>query len=65
MSADSHGFVDLVARMRIAQKRWFKSNDMKSLEVAKKLEREVDQWIDHATSLRARPTLFDRPEGNE
>jgi hypothetical protein len=63
--ADNHGFVDLVARMRMAQKRWFKYNDQKSLEVAKKLEREVDQWIDRETGPRALPTLFDRPEGGE
>jgi hypothetical protein len=64
MSADGNGgFVGLVARMRIAQRHWFKYKDLVSLSEAKRLEREVDRWIDRATSLRARPTVFDRPEG--
>ncbi|MGZ3386117.1 MAG: hypothetical protein ACXVB5_14540 [Isosphaeraceae bacterium] len=65
MSADSNGFVGLVARMRTAQKHWYRYNDVKSLQEAKSLEREVDRWLDHATSLKARPTLFDRPEGGQ
>lgn len=67
MSADSHGFVGLVSRMRVAQRHWFRYKDLASLELAKKLEREVDQWIDREAGLRARarPTLFDRPEGDE
>lgn len=63
MSANGDGFVGMVARMRAAQKHWFKYKDMESLEQAKKLEREVDRWIDRATSLKAAPTLFDGPEG--
>jgi hypothetical protein len=65
MSADDDGFVGLVARMRAAQKHWFKYKDTASLEEAKRLEREVDRWIERATSIRATPTLFDRPEGGE
>ena len=65
MSADSHGFVGLVSRMRVAQRHWFRYKDLASLELAKKLEREVDRWIDRETGPKARPTLFDRPEGGE
>jgi len=65
MSADSDGFVGLVSRMRVAQKHWFRYKDLKSLEQAKQLEREVDRWIDRETGPRAKPTLFDRPEGVE
>lgn len=69
MSADANGngdgFVGLVARMRIAQQRWYWYNDVKSHELAKQLESQVDRWIDRETSPRALPTLFDRPEGGE
>ncbi|MGZ3379594.1 MAG: hypothetical protein ACXVB2_12520 [Isosphaeraceae bacterium] len=65
MSANGDGFVGLVARMRSAQKHWFKYKDTASLETAKTLEREVDRWIDRATSLKAAPSLFDRPEGDK
>ena len=65
MGNDSDGFVGLVSRMRIAQKHWFRYNDVKSLELAKKLEREVDRFIDRETGPRAEPTLFDRPESRE
>ena len=67
MSTDGNGrgFVDLVSRMRVAQKHWFRYKDLASLETAKKLEREVDRWIDRETGPRARPMLFDRPEGGE
>ena len=65
MTADSDGFVGLVARMRAAQKHWFKYKDTASLEEAKKLEREVDRWIERETGPRAEPSLFDRPEGGQ
>jgi hypothetical protein len=55
------GFVDLVRRMRAAQRHWFKYKDVESLEQAKKLEREVDRWIERETGPKAAPTLFDRP----
>ena len=59
---NNHGFVDMVARMRVAQRHWFKYKDLKSLELAKTLERDVDRWIDRETGPRARPTLFGRFE---
>ena len=69
MSTDGNGdgFVGLVTRMRIAQKRWFKYRNLKALEMATTLEREVDSWIDRDTipRVRARPTLIDRPERDE
>ena len=67
MSTDGnvYGFVDLVGRMRVAQRHWFRYKDLASLELAKKLEREVDRWIDRETSPRARPTLFHRSERDE
>ena len=69
MSADSNGngdgFVGLVARMRIAQRRWNRYNDLKSRELVNQLECQVDRWIDRGTSSRPRPTLFNRPEREE
>ena len=65
MSANGNGFVGLVARMRAAQKHWFKYKNTASLEEAKKLEREVDRWIERETGPKATPTLFDGPEGGE
>jgi hypothetical protein len=66
MSADGNGdgFVGLVSRMRVAQRHWFRYKDLASLELAKKLEREVDRWIDRETSPRARvrPILVDPKE---
>jgi hypothetical protein len=65
LSADGNDFVGLVARMRAAQRHWFKYHDAVSLELAKKLERVVDRWIERETGPRAAPTLFDRPESGE
>jgi hypothetical protein len=56
-------FVGLVTRMRRAQRHWFKYRDIASLEEAKKLEREVDRWIERETGPRAAPSLFDLREG--
>ena len=63
MSDDGDGFLALVGRMRAAQRHWFKYKDVASLEQAKKLEREVDRWIERETGPKAAPTLFDRPGG--
>lgn len=38
-------FVDLVRRMRTAQKEYFKTRDHETLKVAKTLERRVDDWL--------------------
>jgi hypothetical protein len=59
------GFVGMVARMRVAQKRWNRYNDVKSHELAKQLEYQVDRWIDRETSPRVRPARCDRPEGGQ
>lgn len=59
MSTDTGGFIGLVNRMRMAQRHWFKYKDQTSLEDAKKLEREVDRWIEREAGPRAAPTLFD------
>jgi hypothetical protein len=59
MSSAADDFVGLVSRMRAAQRHWFKFHDMGSLEESKKLEREVDRWIERATGPKAAPTLFD------
>jgi hypothetical protein len=58
-------FVRLVTRMRRAQRHWFKYRDVVSLEESKKLEREVDRWIEREAGPRAAPTLFDAREGGE
>lgn len=55
----SDDFVGLVARMRRAQKWWFRLRDHAALEESKRLEREVDRAID----AQAEPTLFDRTDG--
>ena len=56
------------SRMRIAQRHWFKYKDLKSLELAKKLEREVDRWIDRETGSGpgpGRPCLTGRKAVND
>ncbi len=39
-------FVDLVRRMRAAQSKWVYSSDATALRESKKLEREVDNWLE-------------------
>ncbi len=39
-------FVDLVRRMRAAQSKWIYSSDATALRESKKLEREVDNWLE-------------------
>ena len=38
-------FVELVRKMRDAQKRYFKTRDKTVLSESKALERDVDSWI--------------------
>lgn len=47
-------FVELVARMRNAQREYFKTRDREVLSQSKKLEKQVDQYIDS----QQRPGLF-------
>jgi hypothetical protein len=56
-------FVGLVSRMRAAQRHWFKYHDVVSLEDSKKLEREVDRWLEREAGPRAESTLFDLHQG--
>jgi hypothetical protein len=65
MSADDGNFLGLVSRMRAAQRHWFKYHDIASLEESKKLEREVDRYIERESGPRAAPTLFDSREGGD
>ncbi len=39
-------FVDLVRSMRAAQSKLFYSSDANALRESKKLEREVDNWLE-------------------
>jgi hypothetical protein len=43
--ADIEAFVLLVAKMRSAQKKFFKTRQPYWLEVAKKKEAQVDKWL--------------------
>lgn len=38
-------FIDLVAKMRKYQKKYFKTRDFKFLAKSKELEEKVDQWL--------------------
>jgi hypothetical protein len=41
------GFIDLVRAMRAAQKDFFKTKSLVALQLSKRLERQVDQYLDH------------------
>lgn len=47
-------FVDLVARMRDAQRRYFKTRSPDVLQESKRLEREVDAAVDAASGHQQR-----------
>ena len=49
-------FVDLVERMRDAQKAWFRTRDYEKLDESKRLEREVDAAVKAAKDPQ--PKLF-------
>jgi len=53
-------FIDLVRRLRVAQRHWFTYKDVESLRRAKQLEREVDRWLEREGGPRAAPWLFDQ-----
>lgn len=52
---DPKEFLDLVSRMRGAQKQYFKTRDRDVLQLSKQLERQVDQYIE----AQRRPGLFE------
>jgi len=46
---DGRGFVDLVKRMRDAQRAYFRTRSKQSLQDSKALERQVDEEIEWLT----------------
>lgn len=52
-------FKKLVNEMREAQKRYFKTRDRKDLQKAKKLEKEVDDFLLRYLQKTQGKTLFD------
>lgn len=52
-------FMDLVRRMRDAQRAWFKNHDRIDLIASKELEREVDRELKRIAKPDPQPTLFD------
>ena len=40
-------FIELVERMRAAQKEYFKNREIAALKISKELERQVDYMIAH------------------
>ncbi len=53
-------FIALVRDLRTVQRRWLKFRDTAALQETKRLEREVDRWLERQDGPRAEPTLFDR-----
>ena len=46
MTVQPESFVELVALMRAAQTRYFRDRTQHALAESKRLEQEVDQWIE-------------------
>ena len=51
-------FIDLVCRMRSAQKQYFRTRSYGDLDESKKLEREVDQALRNFSNPNNQPNLF-------
>jgi len=51
-------FVDLVARMRVQQRSYFRERDSAALRESKKLEKEVDRAVEEMRSSDTQPMLF-------
>lgn len=51
-------FIDLVCRMRSAQKQYFRTRSYDDLEESKKLEREVDQALRDFSNPKDQLSLF-------
>ena len=45
--------VQLVADMRAAQKRYFKERSQAALVESKRLEKEVDKWLEDGTAFES------------
>ncbi|VTT98904.1 unnamed protein product [Gemmataceae bacterium] len=56
-------FVDLVARMRERQRRYFRDRSATTLDECKALEREVDRAV-LERSGKATPSMFDDGDGS-
>ena len=55
-------FVEMVSKMRSAQKAWFRNKQPSMLDLSKRMEAQVDRMLaDHA----AGPGLFDRPGSDD
>lgn len=58
---DSKTFFDLTARMREAQKLYFKTRSSSALKASKKLETQIDEEIERVNKIlaeRQQPKLF-------
>lgn len=58
---DSKTFFDLVARMRNAQKEFIRTRSSSSLNVSRKLEKEIDKEIDRVRKIldnQKNPKIF-------
>ena len=51
-------FIDLVCRMRSAQKQYFRTRSYADLEESKKLEREIDQALRDFSNPNNQLNLF-------
>lgn len=51
-------FIDLVCRMRSAQKQYFRTRNYADLDENKKLEREVDQALREFSNPKDQLSLF-------
>lgn len=51
-------FIDLVCRMRSAQKQYFRTRSYADLDESKKLEREVDQALRDFSAPKDQMSLF-------
>lgn len=54
-------FIDLVSKMRSAQKKYFRTRSYGDLEESKKLEREVDQTLRDFSNPKDQLSLFPSP----
>lgn len=54
MGSNYEDFIKLVAKMRAAQREYFRTRDRGVLQQSKDLERQVDQWV----GIHREPDLF-------
>ena len=53
-------FIAMVGRMRHFQRKWFAYHNQVDLTEAKRLEREVDHWLERHWGPKVEATLFDK-----